>query len=182
MKNRAPLEKLKHIQLLLLDVDGVLTDGSIIYNDAGSETKIFNARDGLGLKMAMQAGIKIGIVTGRSSNALRHRCDNLGIRHLFDGIADKAIILKQIAAQTGVGPENAAFMGDDLPDLPIMKRTGFAIAVADAHEIVRQKADWTTRARGGHGAVREVCEALLKAQGFWDQIIARYWENSPAIW
>ena len=174
MKNIAFLEKLKHIQLLLLDVDGVLTDGSIIYNDAGSETKFFNARDGFGLKLVMQAGIKVGIVTGRSSNALRHRCDNLGIRYLFDGIADKAIILEKIAAQTGVGPDNAAFVGDDLPDLPIMKRAGLSIAVADAHEIVRQKADWTTRARGGHGAVREVCEALLKAQGLWDQIMERY--------
>jgi len=174
MKNRAPLEKLKHIQLLLLDVDGVLTDGSIIYNDAGSETKIFNARDGLGLKLVMQAGIKVGIVTGRSSNALRHRCNNLGIHYLFDGIADKAIILEKIAAQTGVGPDKAAFMGDDLPDLPIMKRTGLSIAVADAHEIVRQKADWTTQTRGGHGAVREVCEALLKAQEFWDEIVERY--------
>jgi 3-deoxy-D-manno-octulosonate 8-phosphate phosphatase (KDO 8-P phosphatase) len=174
MKNIASLEKLKHIQLLLLDVDGVLTDGSIIYNDAGNETKIFNARDGFGLRLVMQAGIKVGIVTGRSSNALRHRCNNLGIRYLFDGIADKAIMLEKIAAQTGVGPNNAAFVGDDLPDLPIMKRAGLSIAVADAHEIVRQKADWTTRAPGGHGAVREVCEALLRAQGLWDQIIARY--------
>ncbi|MGB5748590.1 MAG: HAD hydrolase family protein [Desulfobacterales bacterium] len=174
MKNIASLEKLKHIQLLLLDVDGVLTDGSIIYNDAGSETKIFNARDGFGLKLVMQAGIKVGIVTGRSSNALRHRCDNLGIRYIFDGLADKAIILEKIATQTGVGPDNAAFVGDDLPDLPIMKRAGLSIAVADAHEIVRQKADWTTRARGGHGAVREVCEALLKAQGLWDELVERY--------
>lgn len=174
MKNIVSLEKLKHIQLLLLDVDGVLTDGRIIYNDTGSETKFFNARDGFGLKLVIQAGIKVGIVTGRSSSALRHRCDNLGIRYLFDGIADKAMILEQIAAQTGVGPDNAAFVGDDLPDLPIMKRTGFAIAVADAHEIVRQRADWTTRARGGYGAVREVCEALLKAQGLWDQIMERY--------
>ena len=174
MKKSEPLEKLKHVQLLLLDVDGVLTSGSIIYNDAGSETKIFNARDGFGLKLVMQAGIKVGLVTGRSSKALRHRCDNLGIRYLFDGIADKAFMLEKIAAQTGVGPDNAAFVGDDLPDLPIMKRTGLSIVVADAHEIVRQKADWTTQAPGGHGAVREVCEALLRAQGLWDQIIARY--------
>ena len=174
MKKSEPLEKLKHVQLLLLDVDGVLTNGSIIYNDAGRETKIFNAKDGFGLKLVMQAGIKVGLVTGRSSKALRHRCDNLGIPYLFDGIADKAFMLEKIAAQTGVSPENAAFVGDDLPDLPIMKRTGLSIAVADAHEIVRQKADWTTQAPGGHGAVREVCEALLRAQGLWGQIIARY--------
>ena len=174
MKNTAPLEKLKHIQLLLLDVDGVLTDGSIIYNDDGGETKVFNARDGFGLRLVIQAGIKIGIVTGRSSKALRHRCDNLGIGYLFDGIADKAGVFEKIAAQTGIGPDHAAFVGDDLPDLPIMERAGLSIAVADAHEIVRQKAAWTTQARGGHGAVREVCEALLKAQGLWDQIMERY--------
>ncbi len=174
MKNIAPLEKLKHIQLLLLDVDGVLTDGSIIYNDDGNETKIFNAKDGFGLKLVMQAGIKVGIVTGRSSKALHHRCDNLGIRYLFDGLADKAMMLEKIAAQTGVGPDHAAFVGDDLPDLSIMQRAGLSIAVADAHEIVRQKADWTTQAPGGHGAVREVCEALLTAKGLWDQIITRF--------
>ena len=174
MKNIAPLEKLKHIQLLLLDVDGVLTDGSIIYNDDGSETKIFNARDGFGLKLVMAAGIEVGLVTGRRSKALRHRCDNLGIGYLFEGVGEKAQMLEKIAAQTGIGPEHAAFVGDDLPDLPIMKRAGLSIAVADAHEIVRQHADWTTRDPGGHGAVREVCEALLTAKGLWDEIVARY--------
>ena len=174
MKNTPPLKKLKHTQLLLLDVDGVLTDGSIIYNDEGSETKIFNARDGFGLKLVMSVGIEVGLVTGRSSKALRHRCANLGIDHLFDGVGDKAKMLEKIVAQTGIGPEHAAFVGDDLPDLPLMKRVGLSIAVADAHEIVRQKADWTTQAPGGHGSVREVCEALLTAQGLWDEIIARY--------
>jgi 3-deoxy-D-manno-octulosonate 8-phosphate phosphatase (KDO 8-P phosphatase) len=174
MKDTALLEKLKHIQLLLLDADGVLTDGSISYNDDGSETKIFSARDGFGLKLVIQAGITVAIVTGRSSKALHHRCDNLGIHYLFDGLADKAMMLEKIAAQTGIGLDHAAFVGDDLPDLPIMKRTGLSIAVADAHEIVRKKADWTTQAPGGHGAVREVCEALLTAKGLWEEITARF--------
>ena len=174
MEDTVLLEKLKHIQLLLLDVDGVLTDGSIIYSDDGSETKIFNARDGFGLKLVMSAGIKVGIVTGRSSQALRHRCDNLGIGLLFDGVGDKAKMLEEIVAQTGIGSEHTAFVGDDLPDLPIMKHAGLSIAVADAHEIVRQKADWTTLAQGGHGAIREVCEAMLTAKGLWDEIVARY--------
>ena len=174
MKHTPPLKKLKHIQLLLLDVDGVLTDGGIIYNDDGSETKIFNARDGFGLKLVMSAGIKVGIVTGRSSQALRHRCDNLGIDLLFDGVGDKAQMLEEIVAQTGIDTEQTAFVGDDLPDLPIMKNAGLSIAVADAHEIVRQKADWTTLAQGGQGAVREVCEALLTAKGIWDEIVERY--------
>ena len=110
----------------------------------------------------------------RSSQALRRRCDNLGIDLLFDGVEDKAQILEEIAAQTGIATENTAFVGDDLPDLSIMQHAGLSIAVADAHEIVRQKADWTTRARGGRGAVREVCEALLTAKGLWDEIAARY--------
>jgi 3-deoxy-D-manno-octulosonate 8-phosphate phosphatase (KDO 8-P phosphatase) len=174
MKHTPPLKKLKHIQLLLLDVDGVLTDGSIIYNDDGSETKIFNARDGFGLKLVMSAGIKVGIVTGRSSQALHHRCDNLGIDLLFEGVGDKAQMLEEIVAKTGITTEHIAFVGDDLPDLPIMKHAGLSIAVADAHEIVRQKADWTTLAQGGQGAVREVCEALLTAKGLWDEIVERY--------
>ncbi len=174
MKDKALAEKLKHIQLLLLDVDGVLTDGSIIYNDDGSETKIFNAKDGLGLRLVMSAGIEIGIVTGRKSKALRHRCDDLGIRYLFDGVGDKAKMLTEIVTQTGIGPEQAAFVGDDLPDLPLMKQVGLTIAVADAHGIIRQNADWTTKAPGGRGAVREICEALLKAKGLWDEILCRY--------
>ena len=174
MKDTVLLEKLKHIQILLLDVDGVLTDGSIIYNEDGGETKIFNARDGFGLRLVMSAGIEVGIVTGRSSKALGHRCNNLGIGYLFDGVADKAQMLEKIVAQTGIDPEHAAFMGDDLPDLPLMKHTGLSIAVADAHEMVRQKADWTTQAPGGRGAVREVCEALLTAKGIWDEIVERY--------
>jgi 3-deoxy-D-manno-octulosonate 8-phosphate phosphatase (KDO 8-P phosphatase) len=174
MNKNAPLEKLKHIQLLLLDVDGVLTDGSITYNDDGSETKIFNAKDGLGIRLAMKAGIKVGIVTGRSSKALSHRCDNLGIHLIFDGVRDKAMMLDKISEQTGVAVNDTAFVGDDLPDMPIMRRAGLSIAVADAHKIVRENADWTTQAPGGRGAVREVCEALLIAKGLWDEIVGRY--------
>jgi 3-deoxy-D-manno-octulosonate 8-phosphate phosphatase (KDO 8-P phosphatase) len=174
MKDKALMEKLKRIQLLLLDVDGVLTDGSIFYNDDGREIKSFNAKDGLGIKLVIQAGITVGIVTGRSSEALRHRCENLGIQYLYDGVEDKAGMLDKVATQTGIDAEHTAFVGDDLPDLPLMRRTGLSIAVADAHEIVRQKADWTTRVPGGRGAVREVCEALLKAKELWDEIAARY--------
>ena len=174
MKDKALLKKLKQIRLLLLDVDGVLTDGSIIYNDDGSETKIFNAKDGLGLRLAMSAGIEVAIVTGRRSKSLRHRCDNLGIRYLFEGVGDKAKLLAEIVAQTGIGSEQSAFVGDDLPDLPLMRRVGLAIAVADAHDIIRANARWTTTAAGGRGAVREVCEALLTAKGLWDEIADQY--------
>jgi 3-deoxy-D-manno-octulosonate 8-phosphate phosphatase (KDO 8-P phosphatase) len=174
MKSPPPSENLKHIHLLLLDVDGVLTDGGIIYNDDGSETKIFNAKDGLGLRLVMEAGIKVGIVTGRKSKALYHRCADLGIQYLFDGVQDKAEMLEKIVDQTGVVSTNTAYMGDDLPDLSLMKKVGLSITVADAHKIVREKADWITSSAGGRGAVREVCEALLIARGLWEKITARF--------
>jgi 3-deoxy-D-manno-octulosonate 8-phosphate phosphatase (KDO 8-P phosphatase) len=174
MKNPVLPEKLMCIQLLLLDVDGVLTDGAIVYSQDGSETKIFNVKDGLGLKLAMEGGIKVGIVTGRKSPALDHRCRDLGIRYLFAGVQDKAKILEKIVEQTGVAPEHTAYIGDDLPDLSLMRHVGLSIAVADAHKTVLENADWTTSAAGGNGAVREVCEALLKAQAKWEKLIDQF--------
>jgi len=174
MKTNSWPQKLKDIQMLLLDVDGVLTDGSIIYSDETSETKVFNVKDGFGLKLAMQAGIKVGLVTGRTSKALHRRCRDLGITYVYDGVQQKAPLLDEIALKTGVSAANTAFVGDDLPDIPIMRRVGLSIAVADAHERVRKQADWTTSAAGGRGAVREVCDALLKACGKWNQIMDQY--------
>jgi 3-deoxy-D-manno-octulosonate 8-phosphate phosphatase (KDO 8-P phosphatase) len=167
-------QNLKEIQLLLLDVDGVLTDGSIIYSDEGRETKVFNVKDGFGLKLIMSAGIKVGLVTGRTSNALHRRCRDLGIKHIYDGVQQKARLLDKIVAETGVGADNTAYIGDDLPDLPLMRRIGLAIAVADAHEMVRDYADWITAAPGGRGAVREVCDALLKARGDWESLMEQF--------
>jgi len=168
------LDKLKRIKLLLLDVDGVLTDGNIVYNDAGAEIKAFNTKDGLGIKMLMGAGIEVGIVTGRTSRALIHRCDNLGISLVFDKVRDKGGVLTVISKEKGVGAEHIAFVGDDLVDIPLMKRVGLSVAVADAHETVLECADMVTSAQGGAGAVREVCEAILKAQGRWEEILARF--------
>jgi 3-deoxy-D-manno-octulosonate 8-phosphate phosphatase (KDO 8-P phosphatase) len=167
-------EKLKDIQLLLLDVDGVLTDGSIIYSDEDSETKVFNVKDGFGLKLVMAAGIKVGLVTGRTSRALHRRCRDLGIRYIYDGVQQKAPLLDKIITETGVGAANTAFIGDDLPDLPLMRRIGLSIAVADAHEVVRDYSEWITSAPGGRGAVREVCDALLKARGDWEKMMEHY--------
>jgi len=168
------LTQLKHIKLLILDVDGVLTDGGIIYNDNGVETKIFNVKDGLGIRFLIEAGITLCIATGRRSNALYTRCKNLGIEHIFDGLGDKAAILEPILYRTGVSAQQIAFMGDDLPDLALMKKVGFSIAVADAHKTVLKHADMVTSAKGGNGAVREVCEAILKAQGLWENILERF--------
>jgi len=167
-------EKLKKIRLLLLDVDGVLTDGSIVYDDRGTEIKRFNVKDGLGIRLLMQSGIQVGIITGRSSGALRHRCENLGIKHLYEAVTDKTEALQDILQRTAVRKDETAFMGDDLPDLSIMKQVGLAITVADAPQELRTTADMTTMAKGGQGAVREICEKILKAQERWDQILTHY--------
>ena len=163
--------KLIKIKLLLLDVDGVLTKGDVIYDDNGGEIKSFNVKDGMGIKLILQQGFQICIVTGRSSKALRYRCKDLGINHIYEGVRDKAGLVNKISTQTQVKPEQMAFIGDDLPDLRIMKKVGLKIAVADAHEIVIENADYVTQARGGKGAVREVCEMLLKSQGQWEKLL-----------
>ncbi|MCP4691444.1 MAG: HAD-IIIA family hydrolase [Desulfobacterales bacterium] len=171
---RAAIEKLASIKALLLDVDGVLTDGGVIYGDDGAETKVFNAKDGLGIRLLMDAGVSAAIVTGRRSGALRHRCRNLGIDLLFDGVSDKAALLGELQERLGVSPGEMAFMGDDLVDLPLMKKVGCAIAPADAREDVRDRVDIVVEAPGGRGAVREICESILKAKGLWEEILERF--------
>jgi 3-deoxy-D-manno-octulosonate 8-phosphate phosphatase (KDO 8-P phosphatase) len=167
---------LKTVKLLLLDVDGVLTRGEIIYGDDDAEIKIFNVRDGLGLRLLMAAGIGVGIVTGRRSRALSHRCANLGITHLYDAVSDKAALLGHICREMRVSPAETAFIADDLPDLALMARVGTPIAVADAHELVKARALYQTRARGGAGAVREASEAILKARGLWAQTLKQVFD------
>jgi len=166
-------EILASIKLLLLDVDGVLTTGQVVYTDSGEEIKAFSVKDGLGLRMAMDRGIQVGIVTGRSSGALLHRCRNLGIKLVFDNVRDKAAKLPEITKKTGIAARHMAFVGDDLPDIPLMRRVGLAIAVADASKEVIAAADVLTAAKGGRGAVRETCEKLLKARGDWESTITR---------
>ncbi|MCP4746155.1 MAG: HAD hydrolase family protein [Desulfobacteraceae bacterium] len=157
--------------MLLLDVDGVLTGGEIIYTDSGEQVKLFDVKDGIGIRMLKAAGLEVGIITGRTGSALRHRCKNLGIDLIYDGIRDKAQVMEQISSQTGLAVESMAFVGDDLPDLAVLKKAGLAVAVGDAHEMIKAQAHITTQALGGHGAVREVCEAILKAQGKWDDLV-----------
>lgn len=170
-KKPADIEKLKHVKMLLLDVDGVMTDGGIIYDDRGDEIKKFHVKDGLGIRMLILSGIQIGIVTGRSSPALNHRCSNLGITIVFDGVKKKAVVLDEIIRSQAVSPDQIAFVGDDLPDLPLMRRVGLGIAVANAHPSVIREAHMVTIAKGGNGAVREVCDAVLKAQGLWEKAL-----------
>lgn len=167
-------EKFSNIKLLLLDVDGVLTDGKITYTDKGEEIKSFNSKDGLGIRLLMDSGIKVGIITGRKSDALVHRCKNLGIELLFDGITDKLQTFKDILKKTELHSDNTAFAGDDLPDLPVMKAVALSITPADAPEYIKEHADFVTRQKGGEGAIREICDKILQAQGKWETIIEKY--------
>lgn len=168
MDDRIP-SKLKLIKMLLLDVDGVLTQGEIIYDDRGVESKIFNVRDGLGLRLVMRAGIQVAVVTSRRSQALYRRCRDLDINFIFDGVKDKTAVLDLLLKKIPLRAENILFIGDDLPDIALMKRVGLAVAVADAGEPVRAVADLITTSPGGKGAVREICEHILKAKGLWEK-------------
>ncbi len=175
------IEKLKKVKLLLLDVDGVLTRGEIIYSESGSEIKVFNVKDGLGIRLLMKEGIEIGIVTGRSSKALRRRCKNLGIEHIFEGVFHKGGILGLITKKLNINANDVAFIGDDLVDISLMRLIGVSIAVADAHELVIENADITTIKGGGQGAVREICEAILKARGSWTNILEQFKQNPKSL-
>lgn len=171
---RALLERQRAIRLLILDVDGVLTDGSLFLGDAGEQYKAFHSRDGHGIRLALDGGLEVAILTGRSSGVVEHRMRDLGVRHLIQGRRDKGAALRELLAVTGHSPDEAAFMGDDIVDLPAMQRVALGIAVADAHPLVREHANWVTGAPGGHGAVREACEGLLAAQGRLDELFQAY--------
>jgi 3-deoxy-D-manno-octulosonate 8-phosphate phosphatase (KDO 8-P phosphatase) len=174
MNGNAITRHILPVSLLLLDVDGVLTQGDIIYTDRADEIKTFSVKDGLGIRLMMDAGLQVGIVTGRSSGALKARCKNLGISMIFEGIGDKEKALGAILRDTGLDASEIAFAGDDLPDIRIMKKTGFPIAVANACPEVKQAALYTTSAYGGAGAVREICELILKTKGLWPKVIQRF--------
>jgi len=159
------LEKAKQIELVIFDVDGVMTDGGLIFGDDGQEYKVFNSLDGHGLRMLFESNIKAAVITGRTSQVVEHRMKNVGIDLIYQGYRDKNPALEQLKNRTGIPLEKMAFVGDDVVDLPVMTQVGLAIAVQDAHPYVIQHAHWTTPRAGGHGAVRDVCELLLEARG-----------------
>ena len=165
------------IKLLLLDVDGVMTDGRITYDNVGDELKSFDVKDGHGLKLLQRAGIKIGIITGRQSAVVARRAAELGIELVYQGAKDKLVPFNEILEKLRISPEEVAYVGDDVVDLPVMRRVGFAITVADAVEDVKPFADLVTTRDGGRGAVREVCDFLLKKSGRWDAVASRYFED-----
>lgn len=152
------------VRLLILDVDGVMTDGRLHYDAQGREAKVFHVHDGHGIKQAMRAGIEVAVISGRHSKAVETRMTELGIQHVRLGQETKSAAFTQIIAQLGIPAEATACVGDDEPDLPIMQAAGLGIAVADAQPVVREKADWCTTRPGGRGAVREVCDALIAAR------------------
>jgi len=165
------LEKLK---LLVLDVDGVLTDGKLYYGPDGDELKAFNSRDGAGIKYLMRAGLDCAVLSGRDSAALRRRCEDLGIRHVIGGARFKEPELEKLLEKLDLSPDEVGYVGDDLVDLPPMRVAGWSACPCDAVREVRDAVDFVARAEGGRGAVREVIEHLLRAQGRWDGIMARY--------
>ena len=163
-----------NIRLVLLDVDGVLTDGRLLIGEDGTESKAFNIRDGHGIKMLQQTGIEVGIITGRTSGSVKHRAADLRVKHLYQGREDKLSVLKELLAKLALQPTQAAFVGDDVIDLPAMLQVGLAVAVNDAHELVKEHAHWVTPSAGGYGAVREVCEMIMRAQGTYATTIQSY--------
>lgn len=168
------IAKAARVRLACFDVDGVMTDGGLYYSDLGHEAKRFHVMDGLGLKMLLASGIEVAVITARDTPAVEKRMRDLGIRHVFAGVPDKRSCMLELAAQLGLGREEVAHVGDDFPDLGLLGAVGFAIAVANAHPVIAAIAHWRTAKAGGEGAVREVCECLLAAQGKFGEALQRF--------
>lgn len=168
------IEKAKKLKLLILDVDGVLTDGRLFFDNKGEEYKCFHARDGHGIKLLQQTGVEVAVISGRKSNSVAMRMKNLGVEHVYQGHENKIAAFNEIIKTMAIEPEQAAHVGDDLLDLPIMTRVGLAIAVNDANDSVKEYADWCTTLSGGEGAVREVCDFIMRSQGTFDTVLKSY--------
>ncbi len=167
-------ERAGKTRIMIFDVDGVMTDGALYYSDSGEEMKAFNARDGQGIKLLQAAGVNAAIITSRRSPLVELRAKNLGIAHLRQGVEDKLAAFSELLATCGLSAEQSSFVGDDLIDLPVLRRCGLAITVADAPDILKQHVHYVTHARGGHGAVREACELVLHAQGAMQRVLEPY--------
>ncbi|MCW9058575.1 MAG: 3-deoxy-manno-octulosonate-8-phosphatase KdsC [Gammaproteobacteria bacterium] len=168
------LEKAARIRLLIFDVDGVLTDGSLFLGDDGQEYKAFHSRDGHGIKMLLSHGMEVAIITGRTSEVVKHRMANLGVKRIYQGQHDKTVAFLELLAEMNLSADQVAYVGDDVVDLPVMRQVGLAIAVQDAHPLVKKHAHWQTPSGGGRGAGRDVCEMLLEAMGKLDEEMAKY--------
>ena len=165
-------ERAGNIRLVLFDVDGVLTDGHIYLDDSGAETKAFHTHDGHGIRLLLHYGFEVGVITGRTSRALEHRMQDLGVQHVYQGCRDKFLAYQELLSRLKLNEQQAAYVGDDIFDLQIMTRCGLAVAVANAHAHVKQHAHCETINTGGRGAAREVCELVLHAQGLLEQVLS----------
>lgn len=175
MKDTAE-KRAARIQLLLIDVDGVLTDGRIVYGPGETEWKFFDVKDGHGIKLTQRAGIQVGIISGRKSDVVERRARELGIQMVFQGQRDKVVALSQIIEDKGISEEHIAFIGDDIIDIPVMKRVGFAASVGDAVQEVKEVAHYVSGKPGGRGAVRDVIEYILRSGGLWEGVTGKYFE------
>jgi 3-deoxy-D-manno-octulosonate 8-phosphate phosphatase (KDO 8-P phosphatase) len=165
-------ERASRIRLLILDIDGVLTDGRLYFDAKGETLKVFHVRDGHGIKMVQRGGLEVAMVSGRRSDAAYHRARELGISRFYEGVRDKVAILEELLAALNLQPAEVAAVGDELVDLPLFHRVGLGVAVADAVPEAKAAAHWVTSLPGGKGAVREVCDLLLKAQGKWAELVS----------
>lgn len=164
-------------RLLVFDVDGVLTDGRLILGDDGLEYKSFNTQDGHGIKMLQRNGVKVGVITGRNSEVVKRRMNDLGVEYVYQGQAEKLPAYREMLDRLGIESDQSAFVGDDVVDLSIMLQSGFAVAVQDAHALVKQHAHWVTPSDGGRGAAREVCELIMHAQGTYTAEMMTYLDS-----
>lgn len=174
MLKKSYKEKLKGIKMLILDVDGVMTDGGIIMDSQGNELKKFNVRDGHGIKVIQRYGIKVAILTGRKSKVVEYRAKDLDIKDVYQKVFNKKEVFEKILVKHKLSANEVAYMGDDIIDIPVLKRVGFSAAVADAVDVVKKSVDYIAKNRGGNGAVREICEMILKAQDKWKEVAAKY--------
>ncbi len=168
------IERARKIKLIAFDVDGVMTDGRLIIGDDGLEYKAFNTQDGLGMKLLKASGVEMAIITGRTSNVVTQRAESTGVAHFYQGVDDKLQAFQDLMRRANLSPEQCAFMGDDVVDLPPMRHGGFAITVPGGHSLVKKYAHYITTLQAGQGAVREVCELLMQAQGTLDAQMAQY--------
>jgi 3-deoxy-D-manno-octulosonate 8-phosphate phosphatase (KDO 8-P phosphatase) len=168
------LDKARHVRLLILDVDGVLTDGRLYYSESGEESKAFSTQDGAAIKMLSDTGVIVAIITGRQSKLVARRAAELGVQHVYQGASDKARALEELIRSTGIDRPMIAHVGDDLPDLPLFNRVGMTFSVPGAHPEVIGRADYVTHAHAGVGAVREVCHVLMIAQETWAAALGRF--------
>lgn len=164
----------KLVRLIAFDVDGVMTDGGLYFSDSGEEFKRFNSLDGHGLKMLRASGVEIAIITGRTSRCVTARAQNLGITHVYQGVEHKLEAMIDLLKKLGLSRDAAAYMGDDVVDLTVMRHVGLSISVPESPQLVREHSNYVTRRSGGHGAVREACELIMSAQGTLDAQLAPY--------